>query len=482
MLTRVNANDPACAKSRRHSKRTLLWRHQTLARQFFIAGSAFSLAAMALVGAFVTQLIEQTVTRNAASATALYVDSIIAPLLPDMARGEILDETSSRVLDEILAQGPLGERLQIFRLWARDGRILYSSDGSQSGQRHSISDNLERAFEGELVGEFDELDDIDSAAEPTSGLPLLKIYSPLLQPWSGEVVAVTEFYEVAKDLEADLSIARWQSWSAVAAVTFAFFLTLSAIVFRGSRTIDRQSRELETRIAELTDLLKQNDALKSRIQRAAATTTALNESYLRNLGADLHDGPAQLVAFAALRIESGVLVDPATSTERRHKEVSVIKNSLDEAMDEIRTICGGLVLPHIETVGLEEMLAELLNSYRNRTGRDVELRHGVPGLVLPVAAKICIYRFIQEALNNGYKHAAGAGQWVDISSRAEGITVEVGDAGPGLTRQAPGASGFGLPGMKGRVESLGGTFGVATSPTGTTVTMSLPLREMETSI
>lgn len=164
MLTRVNERDPACAKSRRHSKRTMLWRRQTLARQFFIAGSAFSLAAMALVGVFVTQLIEQTVTRNAASSTALYVDSTIAPLLPDMARGEILDETSSRVLDEILAQGPLGERLKTFRLWARDGRILYSSDRSQIGQRYSTSANLKQAFEGELVAEFGDLDDIESAA------------------------------------------------------------------------------------------------------------------------------------------------------------------------------------------------------------------------------------------------------------------------------------------------------------------------------
>ena len=110
---------------------------------------------------------------------------------------------------------------------------------------------MQKAFSGELVAEFDELDDVESAAERESGLPLLEIYSPLLQPWSGEVVAVTEFYELAEGLKVDLSVARWQSWSAVAAVTLSFFLTLSAIVFRGSKTISHQSRELESRIAEL---------------------------------------------------------------------------------------------------------------------------------------------------------------------------------------------------------------------------------------
>lgn len=481
MPTRVTASNSACVKSTRAPSSCSVWGRQTLARQFFLVGSAFSLGAMALVGLFVTNLIEQAVTRNAAASTALYVDSIIAPLLPDMASDEILDETSSRALDETLAQGPLGERLKAFRLWARDGRILYSSDPSQIGEQFTPSKDLQKALGGELVAEFDELDDVESVAERESGLPLLEIYSPLLQPWSGEIVAVTEFYEVAEGLKSDLSVARWQSWSAVAAVTLAFFLTLSAIVFRGSKTIDLQSRELESRVAELTELLSQNDALKSRIQRAAAATTALNESYLRNLGADLHDGPAQLVAFAALRADSGLLSDPTTSTKRREKEVSVIKASLDEAMTEIRTICSGLVLPHIESASLGEMLAELLNGYRARTGQAVDLRLSAPISDLPVAAKICIYRFTQEALNNGYKHAAGACQWVNIAPCGAGIEVQVGDAGHGPPQQRSEGRSIGLAGMRDRVESLGGTFSFTTSPDGTIVTMSLPLHNMETS-
>ncbi|WLR95326.1 sensor histidine kinase [Shinella zoogloeoides] len=475
----MNASNPACIELTKQPQRNSVWGRQSLARQFFIVGSAFSFGAMAVVGLFVTHLIENAVTRNAAASTALYVDSIIAPVLPDMASSEILDETSSRALDETLAQGPLGQRLKAFRLWSPDGRILYSSDPAQIGKQFTPSEDLQKAFSGELVAEFDELDDVESAAERESGLPLLEIYSPLLQPWSGEVVAVTEFYELAEGLKVDLSVARWQSWSAVAAVTLAFFLTLSAIVFRGSKTISHQSRELESRIAELTHLLSQNDALKSRIQRAAAATTALNESYLRTVGADLHDGPAQLVAFAALRVDSGLLSDPGTSKERREKEVSIIKASLDEAMSEIRTICTGLVLPHVESVSLAEMLEELLNSYRARTGKTVELRNRATIKALPVAAKICIYRFIQESLNNGYKHAAGLGQWVNIAQYDDGIEVQVGDAGPGLSQLNSGGSGIGLAGMRDRVESLGGTFHVAPAPAGTIVTMTLPLHNME---
>lgn len=454
------------------------WKKQSLARQFFLVGSAFSLGAMLLVGLLVTRLIEETVTRNAAAATTLYVDSVIAPLLPDMAKATYLDEASSRALDETLSQGALGNRLLTFRIWSPQGEILYSSNSDQIGQRFKPNDNLKAASGGRMVAELNRIDDEESKAERESGLPLLEIYSPLLQPWSGEIVAVIEFYERADDLENDLLRVRLQSWAAVAGVALAFFLGLSAIVFRGSRTIARQDIELRRRIDDLSHLLKENRALQSQIRRAAAATTALNEGYLRKLGADLHDGPAQLVAFAALRIDGAVLADPATPAKRRQKEIDAIKRSLDEAMREIRDLCTGHVLPHIETTDLPEMLQSLVASYRGRSGRAVRMR-GIEGpRTLPPAAKICIYRFVQEALNNGLKHADGKGQWLEVTGDGRCIEVSVGDTGPGFIAKASG-TGVGLTGMRNRVESLGGTFTVMTGPGGTVVAMKLPLHDME---
>lgn len=454
------------------------WQRQSLARQFLLVGSVFSLGAIVLVGLLVTRQIEQTVTRNAAASTALYVDSVIAPLLPDMAKATRLDTVSTRALDETLAQGALGKRLMTFRIWSRDSEILYSSDANQIGRRYAPSKDLRAAFGGHLVAEFNQVDDVESAAERQSGVPLLEIYSPVLQPWSGEVVAVTEFYELAGDLENDLFRARLQSWGAVAAVALLFFLGLSAIVLRGSRTIERQGVELRRRIEDLSRLLAQNRALRSRIQRAAAATATLNEGYLRKLGADLHDGPAQLVAFAALRLGNGALADPQTPPERRQKEVEVIGRSLDEAMGEIRAICAGHVLPHIETASLAGILRDLAESHRRRTGHDVALRRIEEPASLPAAAKICIYRFVQEALNNGFKHAGGKGQWVEATGCGSAVRVAVGDAGPGFCGKVQG-SGVGLLGMRHRVESLGGTFLVQSDNSGTVVTMTLPLHEME---
>ena len=59
------------------------WRGFTLARQF-LRGGAVLVAGMLAIGVWVTRQIEQGVTSNTAATTALYVDSVIAPLLPDV--------------------------------------------------------------------------------------------------------------------------------------------------------------------------------------------------------------------------------------------------------------------------------------------------------------------------------------------------------------------------------------------------------------
>ncbi|WP_117195969.1 sensor histidine kinase [Rhizobium terrae] len=455
------------------------WNNQSLARQFLLAGGMVSFAAMMLVGAYVASLIEAAVTRNSAASTALYVDSIIAPLLPDMKTTKTLDDITTRALDETFGQGALGGKVVSFRLWRLDGTVLYATDKTMVGKRFEPGDDLKNAFSGQMVAQFGLTNDPESQFERASGVPLLEIYNPILQPWSGEVVAVSEFYEVAEGFQQSLYQAQLRSWLAVAGVTLAFFLLLSAIVFRGSRTIDNQRQALTQRIAELSELLAQNKALHARAQRASQRATALNESYLRRLGADLHDGPAQLVAYAALRVDSDVLTDPGTPPGKREEEVTTIKARLDEAMDEIRSICSGLVLPQIETAELPDLLRRAVNAHRQRTGLDVALSMADRSRPLSPSAKICIYRFVQEALNNGFRHGGGADQSVRQIFDGGHVVIEVADRGPGFDPASMRPEGIGLAGLRERIESLGGTFNISTSKHGTTVRMSLNVQEME---
>lgn len=459
----------------RISKLVSRWKSQSLAMQFLSMGGAVSVCAMILIGAFISDRIEDTVTSNAAATTALYVDSVIAPLLPDMQRNEVLDDTTARALDETLGQGALGDRLLLFRLWRSDGTLLYANNGAAAGTRRPLDDMLKTAFSGQMAARFMESGDEDGKAGPS--LPVLQIYNPVLQPWSGEVVAVSEFHEAAGEFQQDLLRTRLHAWFAVAAFTFVFFILLSAIALRGSRTIERQRHALKQQVGELSLSLSQNEALRERVQRATQRATALNEGYLRRIGADLHDGPAQLLAYAALRLDSEILRRASTPDETRENEIAAIKASLDEAMHEIRTICSGLVLPHIEGASLPDILQQAIRAHRLRTGTSVCLSVCAPPEALSPAAKICIYRFVQEGLNNAYRHGGGIGQAVTQRMEDGLLVIEVADSGAGFDPTKVRPASLGLAGMRERVESLGGTFEITSSKAGTVLRMTTNVEE-----
>lgn len=452
------------------------WSGSSLASQFLWAGGLVALFAMLLVSLLVTTLIERAVTRSAAATTTLYVDSVVAPLLPDMREKTVLDGVVRRALDETLGQGALGRRLVAMRLWAPDGTVLYAKEDALIGRRFEITRDLARAFGGEMVANYGHYDVLDENVVRPEG-PLLEIYNPILQPWSGEVVAVLEFYERADDLQAALAGARLKSWLAVAAVTALFFLLLSVIVVRGSRTIDRQAKDLTLRVSDLTSLLEQNRALHARVRRASQRLTSLNESYLRRLGADLHDGPAQLIALASLRLDSEALLAGEKVPGAREREVEHIRTFLGEALREIRTLCHGLVLPHIETADFQGVVCRAIETYEQRTGCKVERTIGAVDIAVPLPHRICVYRFLQEALNNGYRHCRGARQRVVIELHGTKLDISVSDDGQGFDPGELGEESIGIAGMRERIESLGGRFDLSTSRSGTKLAMVLDTEE-----
>jgi signal transduction histidine kinase len=450
------------------------WSELSLALQFLVAGGFGLLAVMLVVGAWVTSQIRDGVTRNSAATTALYVDSVIAPLLPDLRKSEELSESVKQALDETLGQGALGKRLASFRLWRRDGTVLYAKDAALIGRRFDLTDDLRSAFQGNVTAQFDTFDETESK-EQAVGVPLLEIYNPVREPWSGEVVAVTEFFEVATDFKATLASALLSSWLVVAGTTLTAFLLLSGIVLRASRTIDDQRGALRRQVSELQGLVTQNSALRQRVQRASRRATALNERYLRRIGADLHDGPAQLVALAALRMDSPVFSGDGNWSENRATEVAMISKTLEDAMREIRGICTGLVLPQIETAAAPDILRMAVDEHQRRTGTSVVLtlpRH-LPEL--GTSEKISIYRFVQEGLNNAYRHGRAKDQAVRAGMKNGRLFVEVSDSGPGFDPAR--VDGLGLAGLRERVESIGGQFETLTGAQGTRLVISLSVEE-----
>lgn len=445
------------------------WDALSLARQFLLASAAVVLAGMVSIGFWVTRQIEDGVVRNSAAATALYVDSVIAPLFLEIDGTRILSAGARRAIDETLAKDELAQRIAFFKIWVGNGLVAYSSEPSLIGKTFEPTESLRQAWDGHVAAEFDSLDDAENRLEQAAGVPLVEIYSPIREPWSGRVIAVAEFYEVATELANDLEAARLRSWLVVAMVAVVMLCLQFGIVLRGSLLITHQKKTLERRVNELSELLRQNEVLRRRARAASGRAALVNERFLRRISADLHDGPAQLLALALLRLNGSA----EGTQDSAGRPGPSIKEHLEEAMRDIRSISSGLILPELERMNLDQLLHVAVRAHERRTGTEVDLRIPSAAPELTHSEKVCVYRFVQEGLNNAFKHAEGTGQSVAADMHSGKLIVTVSDKGPGFDLDAGTRDGIGLSGLRERVESLGGEFSINSTPSGTSLVMVL---------
>jgi signal transduction histidine kinase len=435
------------------------WQRLSLAQQFALASSVILIVGMVTMGLWVADKIQTGVTQNTASATALYMDSFLAPIVQELAVHGELSPASRQTLDRIFSDTPHGHSIIALKIWLPGGRVAYSNHPTLIGQTFPMTAQLSRAWAGIVTTAFDDLDAEADALERAIGLPLLEMYSPVRDAKSGRVIAVAEIYEVAEDLKRELFNAQLQSWLVVAAATLLIVALLAGIFRRGSQTIELQRAALEDRIDQLSRLLKQNEDLRARAQQSSLRATEINEHFLRRISADLHDGPAQLLGLGLLRLDDLIPHPAATSDQSatQDRDLETIRRVLTDALSEVRNLSAGLALPELEDFTLRETLDKAVQLHERRTETKVRTKYGnLPdGIAMPL--KISAYRFIQEALANAFQHGEAKDQQVGARYDCNELEITVSDSGPGFDITAlANQDGLGLLGLRERIESMGG--------------------------
>lgn len=460
----------------------------SLAQRFLVASTVIMIAGVTGIGFWIGKQIETGVVNRIGATSALYVDSVISSQLQELAQKESLLPEHIQTLDQLMQNTPLGQQLVVFKVWDKTGRIIYSTTPFTIGQAFPIEERLRLALAGEVISRISSLDDDENVSERKIWPKLLEIYMPVRLSGTHQIIAAAEFYLIVDELEKEVTAAQTRSWLVVGAVMLVMYVLLAVFVKWTSDTIARQQNALNAQVVQLTDLLRQNDELHERVRRAAASVATHNERSLRRISAELHDGPAQDMSLAALGlgdvIKQNSMVCPlAVSNECPcGKPLTSIHTSLQRALKDMRAIAAGLGLPQLQELNLAETVIRAVRSHERRSGTKVlltmdgRLEQGA----LPL--KITVYRFIQEALNNAYRHAGGAGQQVQVNAGTDHLYVEVLDQGPGFNvgQVAQQDERLGLAGMRERVESLEGIFHLESEVgRGTKVTARFSLRTIE---
>lgn len=463
---------------------TGFWWGQKLTRQFLIASTAVFIAGMAIVGAWTSGRIESGVTQNTAAATALYFESFVAPVIQDLAANDVLPVQKQYQLGKLISDTPISQRVVSFKIWRKGGVVAYATQPELIGKAFPPSPKLLQAWTGQIAAGLDRLNEEENRFEKAGGIPLLEVYVPIREENSDRIIAVAEFYERADQLKLDIFTAKLEGWLIIGGIAVCAVSALFGIVGRASRTIEQQKQELQKRIAELQALLAQNQELRVRVERSSRRASEINEQHLRRLGAELHDGPAQLLGLALLRLDSLERTPTGRRTGNAVNDAETIRTALRDALNEIRNISIGLSLPSLDRLSIGATLQAAVRDHERRTNTAVDAQISADSRQAPHPIKAAAFRFVQEALNNATRHAGAADQKVSAHSDSGFIAIEVSDRGKGFNPAAQTREDqLGLAGMRERIESLGGEFTIKSAAgAGTILQARLPLNPVEISI
>ena len=152
---------------------------------------------------------------------------------------------------------------------------------------------------------------------------------------------------------------------------------------------------------------------------------------------------------------------------------------IDETIVELRRLIADLRPAALDELGVEAALASLVERL-STTGIEVDLftelgPEDAGGHRYEALLEDTIYRLVQESLNNAIRHGHAMRAIVEVIEEDGEVRIRVTDDGSGFDPNRP-AGGFGLLGMRERVNLTGGKLDIRSGEDGTTITAALPAR------
>jgi len=195
----------------------------------------------------------------------------------------------------------------------------------------------------------------------------------------------------------------------------------------------------------------------------------LQDEERRRIAWDLHDSTAQ--SLAALEMNTSLL--EASARDENSRRIAAETRAISrQVCQELRNISYLLHPPLLEEKGLLFAIRWFADGFTKRNNIPVFLDIPEDFPRLKEDEETALFRIVQEALGNIYRHAGATKAWVTLQRGENGaVTLEIRDNGEGLPEgfSFETSVGVGLAGMRERMKQLGGTLTVDSSPYGVAV-------------
>ncbi len=236
------------------------------------------------------------------------------------------------------------------------------------------------------------------------------------------------------------------------------------------------SKLLEQSIRDnAAELEKMVDQRTDELRRLSVRLMTLQDQERRRIARDLHDGLGQELAVAKMVLDRIILQKPSETSGEAWTQASGI---IDRAIQQVRTMSHLLHPPLLDEVGLLSALSWYVEGLTKRSGIQTSLKVPEDFPRLPSEVETAIFRIVQEALTNVFRHSEAHKVWITLSQHDGTISVAVRDNGKGIgsriSELRPDSIGVGIGGMRQRARELGGELRLVNSQPGTLVEISIP--------
>ena len=225
-----------------------------------------------------------------------------------------------------------------------------------------------------------------------------------------------------------------------------------------------------------SERVRMEAALDAAREQAARERLQAAETERARWARELHDETLQgLAGVHVLLFSAG----RAGTVEEMGERLARAEEQIEEEMEKLRGLISELRPAALDELGLEASLRDLAERTQAVYGLEVDTLVELPAADggprrLDAEVETAAYRIVQEGLSNAARHAGASHVVVALSQMDGSLEVEVRDDGTGFD-PATVTTGFGLRGMRERVDLLDGRLKIQSGGDGTTVVAALPL-------
>src|ERR1700730_46822 len=233
--------------------------------------------------------------------------------------------------------------------------------------------------------------------------------------------------------------------------------------------------------AELHRQARQLETLNQELRRLSSSLIAAQDEERRRIARELHDGLGQDLSAAKMMLDGIVqLEQPTPARKQIAADVSML---IDRAIKQVRSISHLLHPPLLDEVGLNSALRWYLEGLTKRSG--IETYMEADPLDFPRLGpelETAVFRIVQEALTNVFRHSGANRGWVTLAKAPDEIVITVRDDGKGISDYVaafrPDSIGIGIGGMRQRVKEFGGELRLRNAHPGTLLELVIPTKSV----